>query len=293
MDIVKSVGVLGPEGTNGHFAFGRFQHRFYDELKASQPVFVQSHSDILRGLEDGRFDCGVVPIENCTTGLIGDVANFWAGSGRSSRIVAEQWIGISHCMVGHRGTAAVDRIISDPRAYEQCRSKLTQSKLLVREHAVELANSTGEAARLISMSLVGNGKAAIASRFAAGIYKLEVLEKDMNDSHANATRFHLLCRLDLALKFKRDKLPAKLAIAFGLEHRPRAQSDVLCLLALSGANITCYNSIALGVNERYAFYMELTDCKFEWSDLKPILAGITRDLKLGGEFGQFNEVVYP
>ena len=294
------VGVLGPAGTNGHFASDRFRYRFYGALEDSEKVFVSSHGDILYGLEEGRFDCGVVPIENCTTGLIGDVASFWAGPARSSCIVAEQWVGIRHCLVGHQATTGISSFISDARAYEQCRGKIEQSKLLLSNHAVELAHSTGEAALLISQSLVGNGKAAIASRFAADTYKLSILEADISYSNQNATRFHLLCRHDLVEKFRQgDPVPnnrtilRKRAIAFRLKHEIGAKADVMNLLKFVKANVTCDNSISLGAPEAYVFYIEFAGCSMPWEEVERILRGITQELRVAGDFQQCTNIEYP
>ena len=77
--------------------------------------------------------------------------------------------------------------------------------------------------------------AAIASEAAAATYGAEILQRDIEDSPENYTRFFLVRR---AAKAETDAEANKMSIAFTLENRPGSLVAALTALSAVGTNLT-------------------------------------------------------
>lgn len=243
---------LGPEGTYGHEAAVITMARrglLDDEL-----VFCKSNLDVILSVESGE-GIGVAPIENSSAGLVSDVIRFWLD--RKNKpidvcAIGEIEISIHHQLLAHPSLKITDikKVASHPQALSQCAGNLSKFNL----GRTQAEDSTALAAKLASEPLANPNIAAIASKFAADVYGLNVLARDFNDFPANSTRFHVIVpHGDLTGP------PSgydRTAMIFEVRNEPKAL--LRPLLALSGVNISSIHSIPLGVSGKYAFY-----CEFE------------------------------
>jgi prephenate dehydratase len=170
------IGVLGPEGSYSEKAALRWSR----EMPEATIVYFSDFEDILRAVEAGEPDAGVVPVENSLEGAVAQVMDLLL----HLRIVITAEINepIHHCLVG-RGESEVRIILSHPQALAQCRQYL-------REHypgaEVRTTGSTSHAARLAQEF---PEMVAIAGANAAEKYGLRVLAREIQDATDNITRF--------------------------------------------------------------------------------------------------------
>jgi len=172
------ISYFGPEATFTHQA----------ALKSFGPqtdmVPVSSIADVFAEVEKGRADYGVVPIENSTEGIVNHTLDMFVDSNLS--ICAEMELPIWHYLLGHSGEykkGKIRTLYSHYQALAQCRQWIEAHLPGVR--VVESA-STSDAAKLARQN---PRSAAIASKVAADLYELDILESRIEDSTQNFTRF--------------------------------------------------------------------------------------------------------
>lgn len=174
------IAYLGPEATFTHQAairkFGASLQ--YLPMRTIAEVFAEVHRD--------RADHGVVPVENSTEGVVTHTLDMFVDS--ELKIVAQIVLPIQHCLISRFKHASIKRIYSHPQALAQCRYWLQNH--FPNADIIE-ASSTTRAAQLAATE---KNCAAIASSLAAERYQLSVLDVDIQDNPANATRFLVLGR---------------------------------------------------------------------------------------------------
>ncbi|AAU92297.1 chorismate mutase/prephenate dehydratase [Methylococcus capsulatus str. Bath] len=172
-----SVAFLGPEGTfTQQAAYRHFGH-------AIQAVPMPAIDEIFRAVESGACHYGVVPVENSTEGVITHTLDSFV---RFSLIIAgEVQLRIHHNLLCRTPTALTEltEVFSHPQSLAQCRGWLDRFLPGVRRTPL---GSNAEAARRAAETA---GTAAIAGEVAAGLYGLEILNRNIEDEPDNTTRF--------------------------------------------------------------------------------------------------------
>lgn len=148
----------------------------------AQLVACQTLDDVVRAVEEGRAEFGVLPIENSAEGSIHRTLDLLAATNLT--VQRELVLPIGHQLLGKAATYAdVTEVWAHPQALGQCRNWLARCLPAATQHA---ARSNGEAAQVAAAS---EHAAAIASETAAELYNLHVLAKDIADDPHNTTRF--------------------------------------------------------------------------------------------------------
>jgi prephenate dehydratase len=196
----KRIGFFGPFGT-----FTEQALLTQADLAASELVPYRSVPDVLDAVAAGEVDAGFVPIENSIEGTV----NFTQDAlifDYELLIQREVVLNIEHCLLAAAGTALADvtTVLSIPVATAQCSAWLRST---LPSADVQAANSTADAARLVGeRSAAGEkGLAALAPANAAGLYKLEVIARDIADHAGNQTRFVLVAREGIPAATGHDK----------------------------------------------------------------------------------------
>lgn len=270
--------VLGPEGTNSHEAAITFTRH----LPGVEIVFRERNIDALRSASaDGSY--AVVPIENASAGLVNEVVKgFWLEQGDRCplHVIREVTFPISHHLLVRNDAAPLHEIrtvVSHPQALAQCGECIDERGWITLPAA-----STAEAARLLASDVARRDATAIASRFAAERYGLNILREHIEDSPGNATRFHLVGP-NGAPPSGHDKT----IVVFQLPDVPGALLRVLQIIGGVGVNMSSLHSIPLGSPGDVAFYCEL-DCHADDERGRPIIAGISTfvpSLRILGAYG--------
>jgi len=174
------IAYLGPEATFTHQAAIR---RFGSSLRyASQKTIT----DVFTEVSKNRADYGVVPVENSTEGVVTHTLDMFVDS--DLKIVAQIVLPVQHCLLSNGPRSQIKRLFAHPQSLGQCRVWVQNN--LPRVEIIETSSN----ARSAELATREKNTAAIAGLLAAEKYDLEVLEYDIQDNAANATRFLVLGR---------------------------------------------------------------------------------------------------
>jgi chorismate mutase / prephenate dehydratase len=173
-----TIAFFGPEATYTHQAairkFGASLE--YEALKTIGDVFDE--------VSKGRADYGVVPVENSTEGVVTHTLDMFVDS--ELKIVAQIVMKIQHCLLGSGERAAIQKIYTHPQPMGQCRLWLQTH--MPHAEIIETSSTT----RAAELAAKETDAAAIAGALAANHYGLNIMESDIQDNAANATRFLVL-----------------------------------------------------------------------------------------------------
>jgi len=174
------IAYLGPEATFTHqAAIQRFGSSLnYSPQKTIAEVFME--------VSKNRADYGVVPIENSTEGVVTHTLDMFVDSDLT--IVAQIVMPIQHCLLSRSERAEIKKLYIHPQTLAQCRVWLHRN--FPQAEIIETSSN----ARSAELAAKDKHSGAIAGTLAAEKYKLPVLESDIQDSSANATRFLVLGR---------------------------------------------------------------------------------------------------
>jgi len=180
LEKTMTIAYFGPEATFTHQAAIK---KFGSSLNYSPHKTI---ADVFTEVSKRRADYGVVPVENSTEGMVTHTLDMLVES--ELKIVSQIVLRIQQCLISNSKAGEIKKIYSHPQPIAQCRQYLQTH--LPNAELVETSSTT----RAAELAAKEPGTAAIASALAAERYGLEVLEKDIQDSSSNATRFYVLGR---------------------------------------------------------------------------------------------------
>ncbi len=209
----------------------------------------ETFDQVFDGVQAGRYDLGVVPMENSLAGSIH--RNYDLLLQHDLHIVAEHVLRVSHCLIAHPGVALeeIRRVYSHPQALAQCE----QSLAALGNVEVIAAHDTAGSVRLVQ-ERGERDAAALASERAAEVYGMAILRHGFEDEKANYTRFVALSREALT---PGPEVEAKTSIAFAGINRPGLLFRCLSAFALREIDLTKIESRPLkGAPWQYIFYVD-------------------------------------
>ncbi len=201
--------------------------------------------DVFRGVEEGHFDLGVVPVENSLEGAVTQVNDLLTTT--ELKVIGEVKVVVNHCLLATEATdyREIRVVYSHPQALAQCRDFLMRNKLEARPYY-----DTAGAAKMLARE---NPKAAaaIASALCAELYDLEIIKEGIEDGPSNSTRFLLLSREASSEKSE------KTSIIFAVAHEAGQLYGVLQLFAEAKINLTRISSMPLRTDpSNYSFFLD-------------------------------------
>lgn len=213
-----------------------------------QMVPYENFNAVFGAVASGTCDCGLVPIENSLAGSIHQ--NYDLLQRHELHIVGEYFLRVRHCLIGFPGTALADIqcVISHPQALGQCEAYLRNLGVKIEPvydtaGSVKMLKTSGEKAT-----------AAIASKKAAEIYNMHILQAGIEDNQQNYTRF-----LEISNQPVKPRGDAKTSIVFTLKNQPGALYKALKVFAARDIDLTKMESRPLiGKVWEYLFYIDLT-----------------------------------
>jgi len=205
----------------------------------------KSFDEVFEAVVKKRATHGVVPLENSIGGTIH--RNYDLLLEHELSISGEVELDVVHCLQALPGTKLeeVTVVYSHPQALAQCERYLKDLGV-----TVEAVYDTAGGAKLVSEQKLTTA-AALASRRAAEVFGLEVLQEAVQDYEYNITRFAII-----------GGQPAadgnKTTIVFALPSTPGALFKALSVFALRDINLTKLESRPLrGRPWEYLFYVEV------------------------------------
>ncbi len=196
-------------------------------LRIGEPQPFESFEEVFAAVENRKVDNAVIPIENSLGGSIH--RNYDLLLQHPVTIVAETFVKVEHCLLGIHGstTEKALKVLSHPQALAQCHNFFATHRGLKAEAAYDTAGS----AKMIAADN-DSSKLAIASKRAAELYGLEILQENLADEEWNITRFFCISHTENPeaqhFKIKPDTSQYKTSIAFTL---PNVQGSLFKALA--------------------------------------------------------------
>ncbi len=242
-----TVAYLGPEATFTHQAAIR---RFGSSLSyASQKTI----GDVFTEVSKQHADYGVVPVENSTEGVVTHTLDMFVDS--DLKIVAQIVLPVRHCLLSKGKRSQIKKLFAHPQSLGQCRlwvqTNLPQAEII----------ETSSNARSAELAAKEKYSAAIAGVLAAEKYGVPILEHDIQDNLANATRFLVLGR-QCSPPTGNDRT----SLMFSLVDRVGALYQALVAFRRSRINMT---KIESRPSKRKAWeYFFFVDCDGHYSDRK-------------------------
>ncbi len=208
---------------------------------------VDTFRDAMGAIEEGSADYAVLPIENSTAGIVNEIYDMLAEY--ENYIIGEQIIRIEHCLLGVPGTnlEQIKTVYSHPQS-------LMQSARYLNLHGdwrqISMQNNAF-AARKVSEDKDAS-QAAIASEYAAKIYGLDILERGVNQSETNSTRFIIVTNQKIFLKDA-----GKVSICLEVPHESGSLYHMLSHFIYNGLNMTKIESRPIEErNWEYRFFID-------------------------------------
>ena len=180
LEKTMTIAYLGPEATFTHQAAIR---RFGSSLTY---LAQKTIADVFTEVSKRRADYGVVPVENSTEGVVTHTLDMFVDS--DLKIVSQIILRVQQCLMSHSPLGKIKKLYVHPQSFAQCRGWIQLH--LPRVEIIETSSN----ARSGELAAKEKGAAAIGGTLVAEKYKLNVLEQDIQDNAANATRFLVLGR---------------------------------------------------------------------------------------------------
>ncbi len=193
------VGIQGGRGSYNEVALSANVNKWCKDNIDVKYLF--SSSNVVNHLISGSIKYGQLAIRNSVGGYVNESMESIADlltAGHGISVVATYEIPVTHCLMAHKSSAidAITTIISHPQALKQCQHNLNK-----HFSGVELIEGQGDfsdpakIADTISAGGLGKNIATLSNPYMAEIYDLDIISKELQDSHSNKTTFLLLEKL--------------------------------------------------------------------------------------------------
>jgi prephenate dehydratase len=249
-------------------------------------VPCESFEAVFDAVNSGRCQAALIPIENSLAGSIHQ--NYDLLLRNNLHIVGEYLLRVQHCLIAMPGVVKEDvkKAISHPQALGQCAGYL-------RSHGIkaEPAYDTAGSVKMLKESGMRD-VAAIASRRAAELYEMQILEEGIEDNPENYTRFLVIQHDPKNPEGDPQQGLAKTSIVFTLKNVPGALFKALSVFALRDIDLTKIESRPLqGKPWEYLFYIDFIGASQDESSQKALdhLSEYALMLRVLGSYPRFRQ----
>ena len=231
------------QGAEGAYSQAAMMQYFGDDINS---FHVDTFRDAMTAIDEGSADFAVLPIENSTAGIVNEIYDLLQEY--ENYIVGEQIIRIEHCLLGVPGAelSDIETVYSHPQS-------LMQSARFLENHdwqQISMQNNAFAAKKVADEK--DKTQAAIASEYAGKIYGLKILQKGVNHSGTNSTRFIIVTNQKIFRKNAK-----KVSICFEVPHESGSLYHMLSHFIYNNLNMTKIESRPIeGRNWEYRFFID-------------------------------------
>ncbi len=233
-------------GTQGAFAHIAANKLYPTARKLSYNDFLGAY----RAVEEGECDVAVLPIENSYNGDVGQVTDLMFSGSLYVNGVSE--LAVTHDLLAPEGATldSIKEVLSHPQALGQCEDFLHSRGFVLHEYA-----NTALAAKYVAEKN-DPSVAAIASAESAEIFGLKIIEKNINQSRTNTTRFAVFSRS--LHEHKRSEMGVHTLLLFTVRNEAGALARAIEVIGKHGFNMRTLRSRPMKeLLWQYYFYVEL------------------------------------
>ncbi|MBQ0768154.1 MAG: prephenate dehydratase [Bizionia sp.] len=268
----KTVAIQGIKGSFHHIV----SQQYFDNDMAV--IECQSFQDTVSELLEHRVDIAILAIENSIAGSI--IPNYALIDTSNLQVVGEYYIDVQHHLMAlpNQNIYDIKEVHSHPMALLQCAAffkEYPHIKLVEAKDTADVAKEIQENKRL--------GIGAIASRLAAEIFNLNIINQSIQTIKHNETRFVIVQRYSEENHIKDSD---KASIKFELEHKRGSLATVLNVLSDCKLNLTKIQSLPIIETPwKYAFFVDVTFADYEdFEKAITILNLMTTQIKVLGTY---------
>ncbi|HRS19898.1 MAG TPA: prephenate dehydratase, partial [Bacteroidales bacterium] len=242
-----------------------------------ETVNCEKFKQIFELVSNGSVHYGVVAIENTIAGSL--LGNYNLLKESKVKIIGELSLHITQNLMALPGTTieTIREIYSHPIAIQQSMEFLSNYPHI---KLIEWSDTASSAQKIATEQLHNTG--AIASKYAAELYGLQILASEIETHKMNYTRFLIIQR-------NSHDVPEnnKASLCFELGHQPGSLVDVLTVFKNEEINLTKIQSLPiLGRPYQYSFYIDL-----EWKDRARYDIALNKALKIVSNLSVLGEYV--
>lgn len=238
------------QGTDGAFSHQAAYRHFEERYTTVECIGYDTFEQAARAVEEEKVDYAILPIENTTAGSINQTYDI-LGEGKL-HIVGEEAIRIIHCLLAIEQvpTDRIKRIISHPQALAQCSHFLSGLYCCKVESYLDTAMAARKVVEDEDLS-----QAAIAGSYAAQLYGLEILKRDIANQPENFTRFVIVSRNEVSVDLQ---IPCKTSLLMTTAHDKGSLISCLKVLEDHGINMAKLESRPKPNQPwKYLFYLDI------------------------------------
>lgn len=233
------VAYSGVEGAFAHIASTRI-------FPTARRISYSDFNEAYQAVVNGECDAAVLPIENSYAGEVGQVMDLTFSG--PLHITGIYELPITHHLLGLPGTdkSAISMVVSHPQALSQCAPYLRQHDIATKSYA----NTAMAAKYVVETGDVSLG--AIASEETASLYGLEVLDRNINSSRSNTTRFAVFSRTP-----NENAKANHFILTYTVKHEAGALAKTIQTIGKHGFNMCSMRSRPMkALLWQYYFYVE-------------------------------------
>jgi len=246
---------------------GAYSQQMCDKIfTAPSIMYFSSFGGVFEAVDKGFCKYGILPVENSIHGSVSEVYDLMHKY--KFYIVKEQKLHISHALLSKAtDMKKIKEVYSHEQAIGQCEEFIKKNGL----KAIVCTN-TAAAAQMVKES-DRDDLAAIASSECAGVYGLNVLASNIQDSDNNHTRFICISK-DLEIYPGANKL----SLLVCASHTPGSLYHIISKFSSLGINLTKIESRPIPGRDfefMFCFEMEISSHSKELIALLSGLEGVT------------------
>jgi prephenate dehydratase len=224
------IGFQGEQGSYSEIAALRFFFNCESNL-----IPFRSFQDLFDNVENSFIDAAIVPIENSIEGSVNETYDLLVE--KNLFVTGEIYQRIKHCLIVNKQLNHQQQqqqqykepriVFSHPQALAQCRNYIRKKSL----EPIPAYDTAGSVKYIREHALFD--AAAIASKRAAEIYDMRIIEEGIEDKKNNFTRFLIISRA-----LNNQDNADKTSIIFSISHTPGSLVSILKEFATENINLT-------------------------------------------------------
>jgi len=229
------------QGERGAYSEAAAKSFFNEQIET---ICKTTFAEVLESTSNDNTQYSVLPVENSIEGSVGESYDLLYST--SLNATGEIYHRIEHCLIGIGNIDEIDTVYSHPQALGQCRK-------FIEEHSMKTipAYDTAGSVKMVK-ELNKSNCACIASKDAAKIYEMPIIQDNIANNLNNYTRFLILSKSNSS-----ETGNDKTSIIFSIKHEPGSLFRIIENFHKNNVNLTKIESRPTKENTwEYNFYVD-------------------------------------